>query len=90
MGVGLVGVGLVAFSCPILLCLISFFFFGGHNSGTAPMATAVNAGAARAGVRGGVGLCCRAVFVITLVTVAAAKSESWNTSMTTDVPSWSH
>ena len=72
------------------------------NSGTASMATAVSAGAATHGVRGGVwlcscpititaavsagtatagitgdiGLCSCAASVITLVTVAAAKSES--------------
>ena len=40
-----VGVGL-AFSGPTLLCLAMVSFFGGHNSGTASMATAVSAGAA--------------------------------------------
>ena len=54
---------------------------GGHNSGTASVATAVSAGAAPAGVRGGVRLCSCAASVIALVTIAAAKSESWNTSM---------
>ena len=45
------------------------------------MATAVSAGAATVGIRGGVGLCSCAASVITLVTVAATKSESWNTPM---------
>ena len=45
------------------------------------MATTVRAGAATAGVRGGMGLCSYAASVITLDTVAAAMSESWNTYM---------
>ena len=61
----------VAFSGPTLLCLVSFF--GGHNSGTASMATAVSAGVTTTSVRGGVGLCYCTTSVITLVTVAAAK-----------------
>ena len=40
------------------------------------MATAVSAGAATTGVRGGVGFCSCAASMITLVTVAAAKTES--------------
>ena len=48
------------------------------------MATSVSAGAATAGVRGGIGLCSSATSVITLVTIAAAKSESWNTYMVND------
>ena len=34
--------------------------------------------------RGGIGLCCCADSVIKLVTVAAEKSESWNTYMVND------
>ena len=39
---------------------------------------------ASAGVRGGIGLCYCAASGITLVTVAAAKSESWSTYMVND------
>ena len=53
-------------------------------SGTDSVATAVCAGAATTGVRGGVGLCSCAASVITLVTVAAANLESWNTYMIND------
>ena len=45
---------------------------------------AVSAGAATVGVRGGVGLCSCTASVIALVTVAATKSESWNTYMVND------
>ena len=48
------------------------------------MATAVSAGALTTGVRGDVGLCSCAASVITLVIVAVAKSESWNTYMVND------
>ena len=48
------------------------------------MAIAVSAGSATAGVRGDVGLCSCAASVITLVTIVAAKSESWNSYMVID------
>ena len=48
------------------------------------MATSVSAGAATTGVRGGIGLCFSAASVITLVTIEAAKSESWNMYMVND------
>ena len=74
----------LTFSGPTLLCLAIVSFFGGHNSGTASMATAVSVGAATAGIRGDLGLCSCATSVITLIIVAAAKSESWNTYMIND------
>ena len=49
--------------------------------------TAVSAGAAKAGVRGGIGLCSCATSVITLVTVAAASIGIHIWSLTTDLPS---
>ena len=42
-------------------------FFGGHNSGTASMATAGSAEAATTGVRGGVGLCSCAITMTTAI-----------------------
>ena len=69
MGVGLVG---VAISPVRLCCDLLVSFFGGHNSGTASMETAVSAGAATAGVRGGVGLCSFVVTMATAVSVGAA------------------
>ena len=47
-------------------------------------ATAVSAGAATAGVRGGVGVCYCAASVITFVNVAVAKSGSWKTYIAND------
>ena len=66
-----VGVGL-AFSGPTLLCLAMVSFFGGHNSGTSSMATAISAGAATTGVRGHTGLCLCAVTMATAVSAGAA------------------
>ena len=69
MGVGLVG---IAFSGPTWLCLTIVSFFGGHNSGTASIATAVSAGAAPTGVRSGVGLGSCAITMTTAVCALAA------------------
>ena len=55
-----------------MLCLTIVSFFCGHNSGTASMATAVSAGAATTGVRGGMWLCCCAVTMATVVSAGAA------------------
>ena len=68
-----VGVGLASltFSSPTLLCVTSFFLLW-HNSGTASMATAVSAGAATAGVRGGVWLCSCALTMATAVSAGSA------------------
>ena len=44
----------------------------------------ISAGVATVGVRGGVGLCSCAASIITLVTIAAATTETWNTYMVND------
>ena len=78
------GVVTTCFRCGIGMCsfviTMTTALSAGVRGGT--MATAVNAGDAIAGVRGGIGLCCCAASVITLVTVAAAKS--WNTYIVND------
>ena len=76
------GVGLC--SCAVTTATAGVRGGGGLHSCAVTMATAVSAGAAISRVRGGVGLCSCAAYVITLVTVAAANSGSWNTYMVND------
>ena len=66
---GLRSTGLLG-GCSPFFKLISFF--GGHYSGTASMTTAVSAGAATTGVRGGIGLFSNAVTMATVVSAGAA------------------